>query len=107
MEYTLEKSQEEAEKLKQLQFFAFMIDDEYLKSALKEMRKAHSMRDSMAILNPNPFSHNEQQDLNEAKLNQLELIIKLKENIVTIKDLSDKLGVAKKHENEMKNFFGV
>ena len=106
MEYTIEKSKEEAEKLKMLQFHALMIDDEYLKAALKDMRKNHSMRDSMAILNPNPFSHHDQQELNEAKLNQLELIIKLKENITTINKLSDNLNRAKKHENEMKNFFG-
>ena len=106
MEFTIEKSREEAEKLKMLQFQALMIDDEYLKAALKDMRENHSMRDSIAILNPNPLSHNQQQDLNEAKLNQLELIIKLKDNIIQINNLSDKLNRAKKHENEMKNIFG-
>lgn len=106
MEFTLEKSKEEAEKLKMLQFHALMIDEDYLKEALKEMRANHSMRDSMAILNPNPFSHHEQQDLNEAKLNQLELIIKLKQNITEINKLSDKLKGAKKHEDDMKHLFG-
>jgi hypothetical protein len=106
MEYTMEKSKEEAAKLKSIQETLMTLDEEYLESALKDMRENHDMRDSMAILNPNPFSHNEQQDLNEAKLEQINLILKLKNNMLTIATCQGKLMRAKGHENEMKNMFG-
>lgn len=101
-----EKSEHEAEILKSIQEKVAMLDSEYLESALKEMRETHSMRDAMAVLNPNPFTHNEQQDLNEAKLDLFELILKMKEGMVKVSICHVKLMRAKGQEKEMGNMFG-
>jgi hypothetical protein len=106
MEYTVEKSQEEADKIKHIQMILMTLDAEYLESALKDMRENHSMRESMAVMNPNPFTHNEQQDLNAAKQDQIELILKLKKNILNIAKCQGELKKAKGSANEMNKFFG-
>jgi len=106
MEYTVEKSKEEAAKLKLIQETIMSLDEEYLSSALKDMRDNHSMRDDIAVLNPNPTTHFEQQELDESKLKQIELILKLRENVSNIINCKRKLITAKQHENEMRNIFG-
>lgn len=106
MDYTIEKSQEEAKKLQNVQREVLSIDSEYLESALKDMRANHEMRESMAVLNPNPLTHNEQQDLNNAKLELLEIIIKMKKAMLNVADCHGKLMRAKGHEGEMSKLFG-
>jgi|ERR1035437_7709929 hypothetical protein len=101
-----EKSKREAAILKSIQEKVVMLDSEYLEFALKEMREAHSDRESMAVLNPNPFTHNEQQDLNEAKLELFALILKMKGAIQNVEDCHVKLMKAKGHEKEMGSIFG-
>ncbi len=81
------------------------LDVEYLQAALKDMRANHSMRESAAVLNPNPFTHNEQQDLNEAKLTQLDLMLQLAENTQRIKEATLKLNGAKQSVNQMNQLF--
>ena len=61
----------------------------------------------MAVMNPSPFTHNEQQDLNEAKLEQIELMIKLAKNVTKIKELTIKLHEAKANSSEMGKMFGL
>lgn len=81
-----EQSVVEAKKIKKLQEIAIQLDVEFLKTALVDMRSQHSHRDAMAILNPNPFTHNAKQDLDAAKIKQLELYIELAENTKEIID---------------------
>jgi len=106
MKYTVEKSKEEAAKLKSIQEILMTVDEEYLSSALKDMREHSDMLDNIAIMNPNPTTHFEKQELNEAKYEQIGLILKLKKNMLTIARCQGKLMRAKEHENEMKNLFG-
>ncbi len=105
MEYTIEKSKEEAEKIKSIQEILMELDGDYLSSALKDMRENHDLREDMVLFNPNPSTHYEQQALNEAKQNQFALILKLKENMLVIARAQGELMRAKGHENEMKNIF--
>lgn len=106
MDYTEEKSKQEAEILRKVQDEVLKLDSEYLESALKEMRNAHEMRDSMAVMNPNPTTHFEQQDLNAAKLEVLETILKLKKGMLNVASCQGKLMKAKGHEAEMQKLFG-
>lgn len=105
--FTNQKSVEAARPIKIMNDAAMELDVEYLTEALKEMRENHSMRDSMAVLNPSPFTHNEQQDLNEAKLEQLELMLKLAKNVSLIKELTIKLHKAKTNANDLNKMFGA
>jgi hypothetical protein len=105
--FTYEQSVEAAKPIKKMNDAAMELDVEYLTEALKEMRENHSMRDSMAVLNPSPFTHNEQQDLNEAKLEQLELMLKLAKNVNQIKELTIKLHQAKGNANQLSRMFGL
>ena len=84
---------------------AQQLDVEYLRSALNDMRANHSMRESAAVLNPNPFINKEQQDLNEAKLTQLDLMLQLAENTQRIKEATLKLNGAKQSVNQMNKLF--
>ncbi len=104
--FSHEQSVKAAIPIKKMMDAAMELDSDYLTAALKEMRERHNFRESAAVLNPNPFLHNEQQDLNEAKLEQLELMLKLAENIDVIRNLSIKLEGAKGHANEMQKMFG-
>lgn len=82
-----------------------VVDVDYLEQCLEEMKENHSTRDAMAIMNPSPFTHHEQQELNQAKLEQLELMIKLSKNCRNIMELQIKLQQAKKSVNELSQFF--
>ncbi len=105
-EFTLEQSEKAAIPIKKMNDLAQELDIEYLSSALKSMRENHLLRDSAAVLNPDPFTHNEKQDLNAAKLDQLELMLKLANNVALIKELSIKLHKAKGNVNDLNWLFG-
>lgn len=101
-----EESVEAAKPVGEIMRAAERLDVEYLTEALKDMRESHEMRDSMAVLNPNPHTHHEIQELNNAKLEQLELMIKLAKNVQNIKTKTIELQKAKSSENELRNLFG-
>lgn len=105
MELSNEKSVQAAIPIKKMQETAIELDIEYLTGALEEMRKNHSFRESAAILNPNPQIHHEQQELNAAKLEQLDLMLRLAKNVNVIKELSLNLIIAKGQSNELKKMF--
>lgn len=105
-EFSLEKSIEAAKPVGQINKLAFTLDVGYLTKALREMKKNHEWRESAAILNPNPFTHNEKQDLEAAKLKQLELMLELAKNAKNIATLTGKLNLAILKEEELKEVFG-
>lgn len=104
--FTHKQSVEAAQPVKKINDAVAELNIEYLSDALKDMKENHSMRDSAAILNPSPFTHNEQQDLNAAKLEQLELMIKLAKNSNKIKELTVKLNMAKQSASDLSRIFG-
>lgn len=77
----------------------------YLKKCLKEMKEQHSWRDRAMVLNPNPMSHMEKQDLESAKIKQLELIINLGENAQEILNCEKEYINSKKNAKFFSNFF--
>jgi hypothetical protein len=104
--FTYERSVEAARPVKAMNDLAEQLDVEYLTGALEEMKKNHSMRDSIMILNPSPFTHTEQQELDAAKLEQLDLMLKLSKNVNRIKELTLKLYTAKGRVNDLSKMFG-
>jgi hypothetical protein len=104
---TYEKSLEAAKVIKEMNLLALQLDIDYLTKALEEMQENHSRRDSMAVLNPNPFSHFEKQDLYAAKLKQLELMIELSKNTQVIIECEKKLVAAKSNESNLNQLFEV
>lgn len=107
MEKSVVNSEKAAEPIRIIMGAIIRVDIEYLSEALKDMEDNHSMRDSMAVLNPNPFTHSEKQELNSAKLNQLRLIIELAKNVEIIRKCESNLIAANGHQNDMKKIFGM
>ena len=107
MELTYEQSVEAAKPVKEINDLAFTLNVDYLTQALEGMRENHSLRDSMMILNPSPFTHSAQQDLNEAKLDQLELMLKLAINAQKIKELTFDLSDAQLNSRKLGAMFGI
>lgn len=104
---TLDKSVEASIPLREMSLLSLQLDAEYLKEALKQMKEAHSFRDAAAILNPNPFTHNQQQDLNAAKMKQLDLFLQLAENTKNIMKCTQALATANQNSSQLNQFFGL
>lgn len=100
MEITLEKSQEQADIITQMQGLALMLDLEYLEQAYKEMKDAHSWRDSAMILSPNPRLTMDKQDLESVKLEQLKCYLELAKNTKAL--LEAEMDFARKRFNSNK-----
>ena len=96
-----ENSEKAAKPVRKMMEIAWELDITYLSLALEDMRKNHNFKDAAAILNPNIFSHFEMQELEAAKLEQLELMIKLAQNARRILELELKHKQAKDHAKEM------
>lgn len=105
MEITKEKSEEQAIILRRITQDALALDIDYLEEALKKMQDAHSFRESAAVLNPNPHTHNEKQRLNALKLEQLENFLSIARNVQKIIDAEINLGTAKKNVNVLEKLF--
>jgi len=103
--FSYKQSLEASKPVAEINQLAFTLNIEYLEGALKELTQVINMRDSAAVLNPSPFTHNEQQDLNRAKNEQLRLMIELAKNAQNIKDLTIKLGKARANIKKLNNFF--
>ena len=106
-EKNYENSVEASIPIKKIMDAAQELDIEYLESALKDMWDNHHRRDSMAVLNPNPFTHNEKQELNAAKLRQLELMIELGKNVQSIKEKTLNLYQAEQNSSDLGKLFGL
>jgi hypothetical protein len=104
---SIEKSTEQAKIIRSLSFFALQLDGEYLKAALKEMKDLHSFKHSAMALNPSPFAAKAKNDLEAAKLDQLEMMIDLANNAKTIIDCEAMLIKAKESESELSKIFGI
>lgn len=102
---TKEKSEEQAIVLKKITELTRELDIVYLEEALKAMKKNHSFRESAAVLNPNPFIHHEQQELNEIKIDQLECFLRIAKNIEKIMKAGIELGFAKQSSNQLAELF--
>lgn len=100
-----DKSQEQALIIMQINPLIMSLDVDYLTETLKQMEENHSMRESASILDPDPFTHNEKQDLNKAKLEQLNLMLKLAKNVINIKELTIKLANANNSVSKLKDMF--
>lgn len=105
MEYSVEKSQEESEKIRLVQMAVSGLDSEYLKAALDEMQNHLADKAILAVLNPNPMTHNQKQDLDSCKLKVLELILNLKDAMADVASAQEKLKEAEKNEKFFKDFF--
>src|ERR1035437_785454 len=96
-ELSEENSAEQAPIIGQINSLSRELDVEYLTMALADMRDKHSFRESAAVLSPSPFTHNEQQDLNAAKLEQLSLMLQLAKNSNKIIECTVNLAKAKQN----------
>lgn len=106
-ELNYSKSLEVAEPIKKIIEIVRTLDVEYLTKAVEGMKENHSMRDSAMILNPSPFTANEQQELNAAKIKGIELLIALAENQNDILDREIKLAKAKSQAGHLAQMFGL
>jgi len=107
MELSHQESVDAAKPVGAINKLAFTLNVEYLTEALKQMKAQHSFRESAAVLNPNPFTLHEKHDLEAAKLEQLELMLKLANNAKNIAILTGKLNIATMREAELKEVFGI
>lgn len=103
---TLKNSEEAAKPIIEIMKHVLELDIEYLSQALKDMKKHTSMRESMAVMNPNPMTHNENQSVDRAKQRQLELMLELAKNAQNIMDSERKLIKARTQSNELGQLFG-
>ena len=103
---TLEKSQELADHLLGLGIGIQLLDADYLRESIRQMRENHLWRDAAAILSPNPQTHFEKQEVNGLKIKQLELFLALRENVDAIQAASANLRVAEKNSNDLSKLFG-
>lgn len=84
MKPTKEKSEEQANILKSIQTLILILDVDYLREALKEMKDQTSFRESALILSPQPMRTMRDNDLRRLKDRQLELYIQLADNLKAI-----------------------
>jgi hypothetical protein len=105
MEVSLEKSTEEAYRIDLINRLLPGLDLIYLRAAYKTLRESHSRNDSMSILNPRPFLHNPMQELEAAKLKQLDLLIQLAENSQAIMKAESNVKDQTQVESELSKFF--
>lgn len=104
---TLEKSELEASKIIDIQMIVGTLDLEYLKAALETMQENHAFRESAAVLSPSPFTFHESQLLNALKLKQLNLFIKLRENLDKIAQAELNLNTAQNNADKMREIFNL
>lgn len=104
-EQTKAKAVDEANKILRLQPILLSIDFDFLKVALKDMTEQHNRRESMAVLNPQPFLHAAQQELEEAKLEQLRLYIAIGDNLKALREAQGNLNKATAGQNSLRQFF--
>jgi hypothetical protein len=104
---SFEKSTEAAKPVKEINELALELDTEYLWTAYEEMQDKHLRSESAAVLDPHPFTHNERQEVNAAKLHQLKLIIQLGENAKVILEKTIALQKAEKQTGELEKIFGI
>ena len=107
MELSYEQSQEQAVHLKTIQAALMKMDVTYLEEAFKQMEEQHSMRASAMILDPNPFTALERNDLEAAKLKQLELYLEAAKNLQEIANAELKVMQAKAHSQDLGKMFGL
>jgi hypothetical protein len=105
-EPNFEKSTQQAAIIKPIMNLVSQLDVEYLTMAHKKMKEAHSFRDSVMILNPNPLTHMEKQELAAAETKQLELMLKLAKNYQVIKDKTIELHEANNNVQKLNKMFG-
>jgi len=99
-------SEKAAKPIQKMMKLALKLDIDYLSLALKKMREDHNMREAALILNPHPF-HNESQNLNSAKLYQLNLLIEIGQNANRILELEASLKGAKINEQDLNEMFNI
>src|SRR4051812_48555 len=102
-----QKAEEQAVPIRFIMEIVEQLDTDYLSDALKRMKSNHSFRDAAAVLSPSPFTHTESQDLDAAKLRQLELMLLLAENANKIKALNLKLQAERSNIDKLNNIFGI
>lgn len=102
---SFENSTEQAVYIVEVMQALSKLDLPYLERALAGMKETHSWRDSAAVLNPNPLLHNEQQELNAAKLQQLELLLKMFKTSKIIQEKKEALDKAKRHVSSLEDMF--
>lgn len=95
----------ETEIIRVIQDHVLLLDIPLLEKALKDMKAAHSYRDSIAVLNPRPFIHNISQEREAVKIKQLQLIIDLGKNAREIISTGEKLGTAQANERLLTKMF--
>lgn len=102
---TERQSSIEAQKIMMIGIQIQTLDLEYLTEAAKQMSDMHSFRESAAILNPNPFSHSEKQDMDSLKIKQLELLLDLRRNHDEIQKAKARYLKAEIGSEELKRMF--
>ena len=106
-EMNYETTVEKAKPIKEMAEISRTLDVEYLEECLKQMKDAHSYRESASILDPRPQTVFERQDLERAKIKGLELMIALSKNQTEIFDATIKLGKAEANSHKLERFFGL
>lgn len=105
--FTLERSVHAAIPLRVMSEQCLLLDVEYLTDALKALKEQHNFRDSAAILSPSPLTHNDRQELDAAKIKQLELFLELAGQLKEIIRLQNNLSKVTENEAMLKSMFGL
>lgn len=107
MDITLEKSEEQAAILRQMQAYSLMLDSEYLEQCYNEMKSAHSWRDSAMILSPNPVATMDKQELEAIKLKQLKCYLDLANNTKALIESEKAFAEKKAGHRKLEELFGL
>lgn len=99
------KAEEQAQIIVCLKPLLLQLDADFLEQALSDMIKRHKKRQSIAVLNPNPLTFNAKQNLEGAKINLLEALIKSCEAIEIVKLAEINLNTTVNHAMSLMDFF--
>lgn len=107
MEPTKEKSMEQAAILTEIFDIVKRIDIDYMKAFIQYSLEEHNKRDAMAVMNPRPFIHSQQQQNNSAAIHKGQLVIQLAEAIKEHEEAESNLRDALIQEKKIAGLFGM
>lgn len=105
MKLTEEESINQGVILKQIQQLLMQLHVEYLEEALIQMQEQTGWQMSAMVLDPNPHTAIERNELNSLKNTQLALYLQAAKNLNKIAEAELKLMQARNNSNRLEDFF--
>ena len=103
MEKTIEKSEQQAEIIKQIAIYVYFLDVDYCKDVAKEMINKASRQESMAVLNP--MHPQEKNDILRMKGNALLSLCDYVDSLKEIEKLKGQLKATEETRNQISKLF--